>query len=91
MVVERQELIELNAHRHDEGFAREQARRAENEASRQRLAARTQRRWQVRATPAAMLHRQMREARAERWARTQAAKGKNDGEAGPSRAPTDSK
>jgi hypothetical protein len=38
-----------------------------------------------------MLHRQMREARAERWARTQAAKRKNDGEAGPSRAPTDSK
>jgi hypothetical protein len=36
-----------------------------------------------------MLHRQMREARAEMWARVQATmKGKND-EEGPSRAPTD--
>jgi hypothetical protein len=37
--------------------------------------------------PAAMLHRQMREARAKWWARKQAAKGKNDDKAGPSRAP----
>jgi hypothetical protein len=29
-------------------------------------------------TPAAILHRQMRESRVERWAQTQEAKGKND-------------
>jgi hypothetical protein len=39
--------------------------------------------------PAAMLHRQMREARAERWAQTQKVKGKNNNEAGLSRALTD--
>jgi hypothetical protein len=75
MEAERQKLIELNAHRHAESFAREQARRADNEASRQRLAARGQGRRKAPATPAAMLHRQMRGARAERWARMQAAKG----------------
>jgi hypothetical protein len=40
MEAERQKLIDLNAHRHYETFTREQARRVENEASRQRLAAR---------------------------------------------------
>jgi hypothetical protein len=36
-----------------------------------------------------MLHRQMREARKEKRARTHAAKTKNDDEAGPSSGPTD--
>jgi hypothetical protein len=39
--------------------------------------------------PTAMLHLQMCEARANSWERTQAAKGENDDEAGPPRAPTD--
>jgi hypothetical protein len=36
-----------------------------------------------------MLHHQMREARKEKRAQTQAAMAKNDDEAGPSSAPTD--
>jgi hypothetical protein len=48
-------LYELNAHRHYEAFAREQARRAENEVSRQRLKVRGQRRRRASATPAVML------------------------------------
>jgi hypothetical protein len=88
MEAERQKLYEINAHRHYEAFAREQARRTEIEASRQRLEARGQCRRQAPATPAAMLHRQMRGARGEKRARTQTAKAKNDDEACPSRAPT---
>jgi hypothetical protein len=68
MEAKRQKLYELNARRHYEEFAREQARRSA-------------------ATPAVMLHRQMREARDEKRARTQAAKAKNDDEAGSSSAP----
>jgi hypothetical protein len=86
---ERQKLAELNAHRHQDAFARQQARRAEIEASRERLEARGQRRRQAPATPAAMLHRQMREATEEKRARKQAAMAKNNDEAGPSSAPTD--
>ncbi|KAK1694538.1 hypothetical protein QYE76_011235 [Lolium multiflorum] len=86
---ERQKLAELNAHRHQDAFARQQARRAEIEASRERLEARGQRRRQAPATPAAMLHRQMREATKEKRARTQAAMAKNNDEAVPSSAPTD--
>lgn len=92
MEVERQKLAELNAHRHYDAFARQQARRAEIEASRERLEARGQRRRQAPATPAAILHRQMRERREatkEKRARTQAAMAKNNDEAGPSSAPTD--
>nr|XP_051202476.1 uncharacterized protein LOC127316097 [Lolium perenne] len=89
MEAQQQKLCELNAHRHYEAFAREQARHVEIEASRQRLEARGQHRRQAPATPTAMLHRQMREARDEKRARTQAAKAKNDDEAGPSRTPTD--
>jgi phage terminase Nu1 subunit (DNA packaging protein) len=55
MEAERHKLIELNARHHAEAFAREQARRAENKASQQRLAARGQRHRQAPATPAAML------------------------------------
>jgi hypothetical protein len=69
MEAERQKLYEINAHRHYEAFAREQARRTEIEASRQRLEARGQCRRQAPATPAAMLHRQMCEARDEKRAR----------------------
>jgi hypothetical protein len=86
---ERQKLAELNAHRHQDAFARQQARRAEIEASRERLEARGQRRRQAPATSAAMLHRQMREATEEKRARKQAAMAKNNDEAGPSSAPTD--
>jgi hypothetical protein len=89
MEAERQKLAELNAHRHYDAFARQQARRAEIEASRERLEARGQRRRQAPATPAAMLHRQMREATEEKRARKQAAMAKNNDEAGPSSAPTD--
>jgi hypothetical protein len=70
MEAERQKLAELNAHRHYEAFARQQARRAEIETSRERLEAWGQRRRHAPATPAVMLHRQMREAREEKRART---------------------
>jgi hypothetical protein len=59
MGTERQKLLELNAQRQVEAFARKQARHADNEASRQRMAARAQRWRQAPATPATMLHRQM--------------------------------
>jgi predicted nucleotidyltransferase len=85
----RQKLAELNAHRHYEAFARQHVSRAEIETSRERLEARGQRRRQAPATSAAMLHCQMREAREEKRARTQAAMAKNDDEAGPPSAPTD--
>jgi hypothetical protein len=90
MEAELQKLVELNAHRHYEAFARQVARHAEIQASRERMEARVQRRRQAPATPAAMLHRQMREAREEKRARTQAAMAKNDDEARPSSGPTDS-
>nr|XP_051191038.1 uncharacterized protein LOC127304387 [Lolium perenne] len=87
---DRQKLMEFRAHRQYEAFARKQAMRFfKEEASRERLEVRGQRRRQAPATPAAMLHRQMREARDEKRARMQAAKAKNEDEAGPSRAPTD--
>jgi hypothetical protein len=90
MAAERQKVLELNTQHQAEAFAREQARLAQNDKYRLWLALlRVQRRWQAPASPVAMLHRQMREARAERCARTQAEKGKNDDETGPSRAPTD--
>jgi hypothetical protein len=53
------------------------------------MEARGQRRRQAPATPAAMLHRQMREARKEKRAQSQAPMAKNDDEAGPSSGPTD--
>jgi hypothetical protein len=90
MAAERQKLLELNAQRQVEAFARKQARLAQTEESRRWLAPlRGQRHRQAPASPAAMLHRQMCEARAERWARTQTVKRKNDDEIGPSRATTD--
>jgi hypothetical protein len=49
---------------------------------------RGQRRRQAPPTPAAMLHRRMREARAERRAIRQASNGRDENEAGPSSAPT---
>nr|XP_051209874.1 uncharacterized protein LOC127327132 [Lolium perenne] len=84
-----QKLCESRAHRHYEAFARQQAMRfLQKEASRRRLEAQGQCRRQAPATLAAMLHRQMRVARDEKWPRTQAAKAKNEDEADPSRAPT---
>jgi hypothetical protein len=89
VVAEMHKLLELNAQRQDEVAAHEKARLAQNEESRRWLASlRGQRHRQAPLSPAAMLHGQMREARAEMWARTQAAKGKNDDKAGPSQAPT---
>jgi hypothetical protein len=90
MVAERQRLLELDAQRQAEVSARKQARIAQNEESRQWEAAlRVQRRRQAPASLAAMLYRQMREARAERRARLATAKDKNDDEASPSCASTD--
>jgi hypothetical protein len=89
MAVERQKLLEFNSQRQAEAATREQARLAQNEVSRQWLASlRGQRHRQAPASPVVMHHRQLHEARAKRRARMQAAKGKNDVEAGPSRAPT---
>jgi hypothetical protein len=90
MAAERPKLLELNAQRQAEVAAREQARPAHNEEFRRWLAAlRGQHRRQAPTSPTAMLYRQMREARAKRWACLQAAKRKNNDEAGPSRTPTD--
>jgi hypothetical protein len=92
MAAKRQKPLELNAHRQAKVATREQARLAQNEESRQWQAAlRGQHRQQAPVSSAAILHCQMCEARAKRWARLQVAKEKNGNEASPSRAPTNCK
>jgi hypothetical protein len=64
MAAERQKLLELNAQCRAEVAAREQARLAQNEASRQWQATLRVQRHEKMSPSAAMFHRQMREARA---------------------------